>query len=72
METLYLELDDNKFMQVINKLISNSLKFMPDGGENTVSQEEKEAAVLIKVADTGIVIPRKFQATHLPGPPQRH
>ncbi|RDC58664.1 histidine kinase [Adhaeribacter pallidiroseus] len=30
-ETIYMELDDNKFIQVLNNLISNALKFTPDG-----------------------------------------
>ncbi|WP_051359643.1 PAS domain-containing sensor histidine kinase [Adhaeribacter aquaticus] len=63
MESLYLELDDNKFMQVINNLISNAIKFTPDGGEITISLEEKEATVLIQVKDTGIGIPGQFHAT---------
>jgi len=62
-DTLYLELDDNKFMQVLNNLISNAIKFTPDGGEITLSLEEKEETVLIKVADTGIGIPGKYHAT---------
>ena len=62
-ESLYLELDDNKFMQVINNLISNALKFTPDGGEITVSLEEKETTVLIMLQDTGVGIPEKYHAT---------
>ena len=62
-DKLYLELDDFKFMQVINNLISNAIKFTPDGGEITVALEEKEDRVLIRVADTGIGIPEKFHAT---------
>jgi len=62
-ETIYLNLDDNKFMQVINNLVSNAIKFTPDGGEITVSLEEKEDTVLISVADTGIGIPEKHHAT---------
>ena len=50
-------------MQVINNLISNSIKFTPDGGEITVSLEEKENTVLITVADTGIGIPEKYHDT---------
>jgi two-component system sensor histidine kinase VicK len=56
-------LDDNKFMQVINNLISNAIKFTPDGGEITVALEEKEESVLIKVADTGIGFLEKYHAT---------
>ena len=62
-DKLYLELDDFKFMQVSNNLISNAIKFTPDGGEITVALEEKEDRVLIRVADTGIGIPEKFHAT---------
>lgn len=61
-EKIYGHLDDNKFMQVLNNLISNAIKFTPDGGEITVSVEEKEETVLIKVADTGIGIPEKHRA----------
>jgi two-component system sensor histidine kinase VicK len=62
-DTIYLNLDDNKFTQVINNLISNAIKFTPDGGEITVTLEEKETSVLIKIADTGIGIPGKYHAT---------
>ena len=62
-DAIYLSLDDNKFTQVINNLISNAIKFTPDGGEITVALEEKEASVLIKIADTGIGIPGKYHAT---------
>jgi two-component system, OmpR family, sensor histidine kinase VicK len=62
-DKIYLDLDDAKFMQVINNLMSNAIKFTPDGGEITLSLEEKEETVLIKVADTGIGIPEKYHAT---------
>jgi len=62
-ETMYLEIDDNKFMQAINNLISNAIKFTPDGGEITVALEEKEETILIKVSDTGVGIPGKYHAT---------
>jgi two-component system, OmpR family, sensor histidine kinase VicK len=61
-EKVFLNLDDSKFLQVINNLISNAIKFTPDGGEITVSLEEKEDTVLIQVADTGIGIPEKYHA----------
>lgn len=61
-DSLLLDLDDTKFMQAINNLISNAIKFTPDGGEITVTLEEKEASVLISVADNGIGIPGKHHA----------
>lgn len=60
---IYAQIDENKFIQVINNLISNSLKFTPDNGTITVSLEEKEKTVLIKVADNGVGIPKKHHAT---------
>ncbi len=60
-DEIFLEIDDLKFMQVITNLISNALKFTPDGGSITVSLEEVGDAVLVKVADTGIGIPERLQ-----------
>ena len=62
-DSIYVELDDNKFMQCISNLISNALKFTPDGGEITISIEQEEKSVLFKVADNGIGIPAKFHNT---------
>lgn len=64
-EEIYAEIDDNKFMQAINNLISNALKFTRDGGLITVSLEEEAGSVLFKVADTGVGIPQKYHATPL-------
>ncbi|ALI97894.1 PAS domain-containing sensor histidine kinase [Rufibacter tibetensis] len=62
-EEIYAQVDDIKFMQAIGNLISNSLKFTPDGGNITVSLEEEENQILIKVADTGIGIPKQYHET---------
>ncbi|PSR53924.1 PAS domain-containing sensor histidine kinase [Adhaeribacter arboris] len=62
-DKVFLTLDMPKFFQVINNLVSNAIKFTPDGGNITISVEEQEDSVLIKVADTGIGIPAKYHAT---------
>jgi len=59
---IYAEVDENKFMQVINNLISNSLKFTPDGGKITISIIQKQGTVIISVGDNGVGIPEKFHA----------
>ena len=59
-EPVFVEIDETKFLQAINNLISNAIKFTSDGGTITLSLEEKEATVLITIADTGIGIPAKF------------
>jgi two-component system sensor histidine kinase VicK len=59
-DQLYAEIDDSKFMQVFNNLISNSMKFTPDGGKIMINMEERQGTILISVADTGIGIPKEF------------
>jgi two-component system sensor histidine kinase VicK len=62
-EEIFMDVDDYKFLQVINNLISNSIKFTHDGGVISVSVEDREKHVLITVADNGIGIPAKYHAT---------
>lgn len=59
---IYADIDDAKFMQVFNNLISNAMKFTPDGGKITINMEKREETILISVSDTGIGIPKEFQA----------
>lgn len=61
-EPVFVEIDEPKFLQVISNLISNAVKFTPDGGTITIGLEEKETTALITIADTGIGIPKKFHA----------
>ena len=59
-ENIFAEVDENKLMQVIQNLISNSIKFTPDGGAITVNLQQQEEIILITVKDTGVGIPEKF------------
>ena len=59
-DEIFAEVDEYKFNQVINNLISNAIKFTHDGGTITIRVEEMEKAVLIVVADNGIGIPAKY------------
>jgi two-component system sensor histidine kinase VicK len=60
-ETLFVTIDDSKFMQVITNLLSNALKFTPDTGNIRITLEDKEENILIKVQDNGIGIPGHLQ-----------
>lgn len=62
-EAIYAEIDESKLFQVINNLISNAIKFTPDGGTITVGIEQSAQTLLITVADNGIGIPEKYHAT---------
>ncbi|GAB3821165.1 hypothetical protein GCM10028895_22760 [Pontibacter rugosus] len=56
---IYIYVDMMKFMQVVNNLISNAIKFTQENGSITVTMEEMEDHVLLSVADNGIGIPSK-------------
>ena len=61
-DSLYVNIDESKFIQAINNLISNSLKFTPDDGNIEVSiSEPDEKNILITVQDNGIGIPADMQ-----------
>lgn len=62
-DQIYADIDEDKFLQVINNLISNALKFTPKGGTITISMEKKPKTILISVSDTGIGIPKAFHDT---------
>ena len=55
--TMYVEIDNNKFLQVINNLMSNAIKFTRAGGHITVGLEPRPGHLLVTVADDGVGIP---------------
>jgi two-component system sensor histidine kinase VicK len=62
-ESLFISIDEPKFLQVISNLLSNAIKFTPDNGSINISVEEKRSTVLLSIADTGIGIPSQFHDT---------
>lgn len=59
--TLLMMFDSLKLMQVINNLISNSIKFTPVNGMIKIDIEEREGTVMITMSDNGIGIPKELQ-----------
>lgn len=60
-EKIYAMVDSMKFLQIINNLVSNAIKFTGDDGEIKVHIEKLEQSALISVSDNGVGIPRKLQ-----------
>lgn len=60
-DSVFVEIDEMKFVQVLNNLISNAIKFTPDNGSISLHVEEKQDTILITVADNGIGIPKALQ-----------
>jgi signal transduction histidine kinase len=56
--TLPIEADAGRLRQVLDNLVSNAVKFTPDGGSVTMSASNGGDRVRVEVADTGIGIPR--------------
>ncbi len=54
--------DSRKLMQVFDNLISNAIKYSPDGGTVTVSVQDRDDAIQVAVQDEGIGIPEEAQA----------
>lgn len=59
-DTIHATIDSNKFMQVINNLISNAIKFTKEGGLISIDLSEQNSTVLITIKDNGIGIPKKY------------
>ncbi|RYY71565.1 MAG: HAMP domain-containing histidine kinase [Chitinophagaceae bacterium] len=60
-ESLFVNIDASKFMQVLNNLISNALKFTPDDGRITLTLSADAEYAIIQVTDNGIGIPEHLQ-----------
>lgn len=58
---IYASVDSMKFLQVINNLVSNAIKFTKDNGIIKVHAELLEKSFLITVSDDGIGIPKNLQ-----------
>jgi signal transduction histidine kinase/DNA-binding response OmpR family regulator len=57
-----IEADAGKFKQMLLNLVSNAIKFTPDGGLVTISGKRMADAAEIAVSDTGIGIARSDQS----------
>ncbi len=60
-QSIYVKLDEAKFMQVMNNLVSNALKFTSPGGIIEVYIRDTEDNVILDFSDNGIGIPKELQ-----------
>lgn len=54
----FVEIDGDKLTQVLDNIISNALKYSPEGGKITFRIEEKADFVIVSVSDQGVGIPK--------------
>lgn len=56
---LWVEIDTDKFTQVIDNIMNNAIKYSPDGGVITARLVETHNHVILSISDQGLGIPRK-------------
>lgn len=59
-DNIFLSVDEPKFIQVLNNLITNALKFTKEHGRINVDIQDKDDTVFFSVQDDGIGIPEKY------------
>lgn len=55
--------DQDRLVRLLRNLVSNALKFTPEGGTVSLGLETQDKQVLLKVQDTGIGIPENLQSS---------
>jgi PAS domain S-box-containing protein len=60
-DNVKVNVDSELLLQVLTNLISNAVKFSPEGGEVTIAVARRENFVRVAVTDQGPGIPEKFQ-----------
>ncbi|KMJ56464.1 cell wall metabolism sensor histidine kinase WalK [Alkalihalophilus lindianensis] len=58
----YVEVDKDKLTQVIDNIISNAMKYSPEGGNVTTTLLHQGHNVRVSISDEGMGIPRENQA----------
>ncbi|MHC9531847.1 cell wall metabolism sensor histidine kinase WalK [Dellaglioa sp. L3N] len=56
---LWVELDTDKIVQVIDNIMNNAIKYSPDGGEITCRLLETHKHVILSISDEGLGVPKK-------------
>ncbi|WP_282803643.1 cell wall metabolism sensor histidine kinase WalK [Secundilactobacillus kimchicus] len=55
---LWVEIDTDRFTQVLDNIMNNAIKYSPDGGVITCRLVETQNTVVLSVTDQGLGIPR--------------
>ncbi|MBS4175216.1 cell wall metabolism sensor histidine kinase WalK [Bacillus sp. FJAT-49736] len=57
-EALFVELDEDKMTQILDNIISNAIKYSPEGGQITFRVKAQEETIDISISDQGLGIPK--------------
>ena len=53
-QALWVEIDTDKMMQVIDNIMNNAIKYSPDGGVITVRLTQNQNHVILSISDQGL------------------
>lgn len=56
---LWVEVDPDKMIQVIDNIMNNAIKYSPDGGKIKVRLVETHNNIMLSISDQGLGIPKK-------------
>ena len=56
---VFVEVDTDRMIQVIDNIMNNAIKYSPDGGKITVRLIETHNNVILSITDQGLGIPKK-------------
>lgn len=59
-ENYYVDIDEDKITQVLYNIISNSLKYSPEGGQITFRVGTVENFIVVGISDQGVGIPKNL------------
>ena len=58
-DSIFVEIDQDKITQVLDNLISNALKYSPEGGTITCKAAVHNDELLVSISDEGVGIPKE-------------
>ena len=56
---LWVEVDADKMIQVLDNIMNNAIKYSPDGGTITCGLMETNDSVVLSISDEGLGIPKR-------------
>ena len=57
-DAIFLEIDEDKITQVLDNIISNAMKYSPEGGTITFRVKELDDQIVASISDEGVGIPK--------------
>ncbi|MGE7875761.1 cell wall metabolism sensor histidine kinase WalK [Peribacillus muralis] len=57
-EAYFVDIDEDKITQVLYNVISNSLKYSPEGGQVTFRAKASDGFIVVSITDQGVGIPK--------------